>query len=119
MFYLLLVIMLSGQGSEDLVDLVIKPDVLSEALLQDIIEGEDVPMGHENEGFQEDEAGEDLAVVLDSLVKHILQIVVCEDSRLANRLRVLEVMLDSSDREAILDVCSLSCVLCLHEGLVK
>ena len=89
--------MLLREGPEDLLDFVIELDVVCEFLLQDVIERQDGAVCDENEGLKEHKACEDVAVRLDSLVENIVQLVVCEYPRLADRLGVLEAMFDSSD----------------------
>ena len=89
--------MLLRKGPEDLLDFVIELDVVGEFLLQDVIQRQDGAVCDEDEGLQEHKSCEDVAVRLDSLVEHIVQLVVCEYPRLADRLGVLEAMFYSSD----------------------
>ena len=90
--------MLLREGPEDLFDLVIELDVVvEEFLLQNVIQRQDGAVSDEDEVLQEHKACEDVAVRLDSLVEHIVQLIVCEYPRLADRLGVLEAMFDSSD----------------------
>ena len=112
--------MLLREGPEDLFDLVIELDVVvEEFLLQNVIQRQDGAVSDEDEVLQEHKACEDVAVRLDSLVEHIVQLIVCEYPRLADRLGVLEAMFDSSDSWAILNASLISDVLSMHEGLIE
>lgn len=111
--------MLLREGPEDLFDFVIELDVIGEFLLQDVIQRQDGAVCDEDKSLEEYEACENVAVRLDSLVEHIVQLVVCEYPRLADRLGVLEAMFDSSYSRAILNARLISDVLIMHEGLIE
>ena len=76
-------------------------------------------MSNENVGFQENKSREQLAVLLDPLIEHIFYVIILKGPRLTNRLRVEEVMIDTSNGRNIINASVFSNILCGYEGLIK
>ena len=66
-------------GTEDLDDLSWELHVIDPLLLEDIIEGNVAAVRDEDEGLDEDEAAEELAMILHLLIEDVLEVVVLKD----------------------------------------
>ena len=93
--------------------------MLSEPLFEYIVERQNVSMGNEDVSFQEHKASKQLAMLLNSLIEHIPDVVILHCSRLTNRLSILEVMLHTSDRRSIINLFAYSDILSGNKGLIE